>query len=33
VRVVLGPNNRLELEARSPETATSDPEVAEVLPG
>jgi ATP-dependent Clp protease ATP-binding subunit ClpC len=33
VRVVLGPNNRLELEARSPEASTSDPEVAEVLPG
>jgi ATP-dependent Clp protease ATP-binding subunit ClpC len=33
VRVVLGPNNRLELEAKSPEDATNDPEVAEALPG
>jgi ATP-dependent Clp protease ATP-binding subunit ClpC len=33
VRVVLGPNNRLELETKAPEASTSDPEVAEVLPG
>ncbi len=33
VRVVLGPNNRLDLEAQTPQPSTSGPEVAEVLPG
>jgi ATP-dependent Clp protease ATP-binding subunit ClpC len=33
VRVVLGPNNRLDLEAQTPQPSTTGPEVAEVLPG